>query len=103
MTAHILFKKIDANNPVTHSSKIIGIIKKKIKFKNLIISDDISMKALKFNITLNTIKAFTAGCDLVLHCNGKIKEMTKVAENSKKLNKFIIEKTLKYYRLVGND
>ena len=57
------------------------------------------MKALKFNITLNTIKAFTAGCDLVLHCNGKIKEMTKVAENSKKLNKFIIEKTLKYYRL----
>ena len=103
MTAHILFKKIDANNPATHSSKIIGIIKKKIKFKNLIISDDISMKALKFNITLNTIKAFTAGCDLVLHCNGKIKEMTKVAENSKKLNKFIIEKTLKYYRLVGND
>ena len=103
MTAHILFRKIDANNPVTHSSKIIGIIRKKLKFNNLIISDDISMKALKFNITLNTIKAFTAGCDLVLHCNGKIKEMTKVAENSKKLNKFIIEKTLKYYRLVGND
>ena len=51
-----------------------------------------------FGIKNNVIKAFTAGCDLVLHCNGKIKEMTKVAENSKKLNKFIIEKTLKYYR-----
>ena len=51
---------------------IIDIIKKKIKFRNLIISDDISMKALRFNISLNTIKAFTAGCDLVLHCNGKI-------------------------------
>ena len=102
MTAHILFRKIDANNPVTHSSKIIGIIKKKIKFKNLIISDDISMKALKFNITLNTIKAFTAGCDLVLHCNANLKEMHIVAENSPKLSKFIIKITNKYYKLVSN-
>ena len=103
MTGHLLFKKIDNLNSVTHSKKIIKLIRNKINFKNLIMSDDISMKALPYGIKTNVIKAFTAGCDLVLHCNGKIKEMTKVAENSKKLNKFIIEKTLKYYRLVGND
>ena len=103
MTGHLLFKKIDSLNSVTHSKKIIKLIRNKINFKNLIMSDDISMKALPYGIKNNVIKAFTAGCDLVLHCNGKIKEMTKVAENSKKLNKFIIEKTLKYYRLVGND
>ena len=98
-TKHIIFKNFNNKNKQLNKKKLNNFL----KFKNLIISDDISMKALKFNITLNTIKAFTAGCDLVLHCNGKIKEMTKVAENSKKLNKFIIEKTLKYYRLVGND
>ena len=60
------------------------------------------MKALKFNITLNTIKAFTAGCDLVLHCNANLKEMHIVAENSPKLSKFIIKITNKYYKLVSN-
>ena len=103
MTAHILFKDFDSKFTVTHSEKLINVIRSKIKFSDLIITDDISMKALPYNLKINTQKAFTAGCDLVLHCNGKIKEMTKVAENSKKLNKFIIEKTLKYYRLVGND
>ena len=45
-------------------------------------SDDISMRALKFSLKENTIKAFTAGCNLVLHCNGNLKEMTIVAKNS---------------------
>ena len=47
MTAHILFKKIDKKNCVTHSKVIIDkIIRKKIKFKGIIISDDIGMKSL---------------------------------------------------------
>ena len=73
MTAHIIFKKIDLKNTVTHSKKMIKLIRNKINFKNLIMSDDISMKALPYGIKNNVIKAFTAGCDLVLHCNGKIK------------------------------
>ena len=98
MTAHVLFKKIDPINCATHSSKVIQIIRKDIKYKHLIITDDISMKALKDSISINTRKAFEAGCDLVLHCNGNIDEMKKVAKNSSKINKFIIKKT---YQLIN--
>ena len=80
MTAHIVFKKIDPKNTVTHSKKVINIIRKDIGFKNLIISDDLSMKSLKYSIVENTKKAFTAGCNIVLHCNGNLKEMTLVAK-----------------------
>ena len=96
MTAHIVFKKIDPINTVTHSKKMINIIRNKIGFKNLIISDDISMKALKYSIDFNTIKAFKAGCDIVMHCNGKMNEMIKVAENSPIINKFVIKKTSQF-------
>jgi len=101
MTAHIMFKKLDPEFTVTHSKKLIRIIRKKIRFINLIITDDISMKALPYNLKTNTLKAFTAGCDIVLHCNSNIKEMTIVAKNSPKLNKFVISRTKKYYKLVS--
>ena len=93
MTAHILLKKIDKNNCVTHSKKIIKMIRKSIGYKNIIITDDISMKALKFNIEVNTKMSFNAGCNLVLHCNGNLNQMTKVAKNSPLLNDFLIKKT----------
>ena len=100
MTAHILFKKIDPNNCVTHSKKIISIIRNQLKYKNLIITDDISMKALKYSISINTRKAFEAGCDLVLHCNGNINEMRKVAINSSIINKFIVKKTYQFRNII---
>ena len=50
MTAHVIFNKIDQKNTVTHSNKMIKIIRDRIGFKNLIISDDISMKSLKGNV-----------------------------------------------------
>jgi len=93
MTAHILYKSIDNKYSATHSPKIIKIIRNKIGFKNLIVTDDISMKALKLNITQNTTQAFKAGCNLVLHCNGNYKEMIAVAKNSPMVDKFIIKKT----------
>ena len=98
MTAHVVFKKIDPKNTVTHSKKMIKIIKNKIKFKNLIISDDLSMKSLKYSIAENTKKSFNAGCNLVLHCNGSLKEMIQVAENSPKLNSFVLKKTSEFYK-----
>ena len=98
MTAHIVFNKIDPNNTVTHSKKLISIIRNEIKFKNLIISDDLSMKSLKYSITENTQKAFKAGCNLALHCNGNIKEMTFVAENSPIVNLFVLKKTSEFYK-----
>ena len=98
MTAHVIFKKIDPKNTVTHSKKIINIIRNKIKFKNLLISDDLSMKSLKYSIAENTEKSFTAGCNLVLHCNGNLKEMIQVAENSPKVNSFVLKKTSEFYK-----
>jgi len=99
MTAHIIYKKFD-NIVGTHSKKIINIIRKQIKFRGLIITDDISMKGLKFSIKDNTIKAFSAGCNIVLHCNGKMSEMLTVAKNSPNLSKFIKKKTSEFYKIL---
>ena len=101
MTAHIIFHKIDKLNTATHSNKIIRLIRSNIKFKNLLMSDDISMKSLKYSIKDNTERAFTAGCDLVLHCNGDYKEMLVVANSSPLISKFIIKKTSQFYKILS--
>ena len=100
MTAHIIYTSIDKKNTATHSKKIINIIRKKIGFKNLIMSDDISMKALKYSISKNTTQAFKAGCNLVLHCNGKYKEMLMVAKNAPLLSNFVIKKTSQLMNII---
>ena len=100
MTAHIMFRSIDKKNTVTHSKIILNIIRKKIAFKNLIISDDISMKALKYSTSKNTTRAFKAGCNLVLHCNGKYNEMLNVAKNSPLLSSFVIKKTSQLLNII---
>ena len=101
MTAHIVYQDIDKKNTATHSKEVIKIIRNKIKFKNLLISDDISMKSSKFSIKENTIKAFKAGCNLVLHCNAKYGEMITVAKNSPKVNVFISKKTSQFYKILS--
>ena len=100
MTAHIVFNKIDHENVVTHSKKLIKIIRNKIGFKNILISDDISMKSLKGSIKINTIKTFKAGCNLALHCNANYKEMEIVGKNSPFINKFISKKTSQFYKIL---
>ena len=101
MTAHIIFKKIDEKNPVTHSKKLIKLIRNKIGFKNILISDDLSMKSLKGNLKENAIKAFNAGCNLVLHCNGNLKEMEIVGKESPIINQFIYKKTSQFYKIIS--
>ncbi len=100
MTAHIIFSSIDKKNTATHSKKVLNVIRKKIGFKNLIMSDDISMKALKFSISKNTTQAFNAGCDIVLHCNGRYNEMLIVAKNSPLLSSFVIKKTSQLLNII---
>ncbi len=100
MTAHIIFSSIDKKNTATHSKKVLNLIRKKIGFRNLIMSDDISMKALKFSISKNTTQAFNAGCDLVLHCNGNYNEMLIVAKNSPLLSGFVIKKTSQLLNII---
>ena len=100
MTGHLIFNQIDKDNTVTHSRKMINIIRKKVGYKNLLISDDLSMKSLKKGLKINTIDAFKAGCNLALHCNGKLKEMEIVGKNSPLVSKFIIKKTSQFYNIL---
>jgi beta-N-acetylhexosaminidase len=93
MTGHLLFKNIDRKETVTHSKKIIKLIRNKIGFKNIIITDDLSMKALKYSLEENVKRSFLAGCNLALHCNANLKEMLIVAKNSPKIDNFIVKKT----------
>jgi len=101
MTAHIIYKSLDPVNTVTHSKKMINFIRNKIGFKNILISDDLSMKSLKNNIKTNTIKAFEAGCNIVLHCNANLKEMKIIANNSPLVDRFIIKKTSQFYKILS--
>ena len=71
------------------------------QFKNLILTDDLSMKALKDKLDVRVKKSFLAGCNLALHCNGNLSEMVTVAENSPKLDKFVTKKTSQLIKIIG--
>ena len=94
MTAHISYPEIDADEPATTSSKLISdVIRRRIGFDGLLMSDDLGMKALGGSLGSRAIRALGAGCDVVLHCSGFIKdpddilaEMTEVAEHSRELD-----------------
>jgi beta-N-acetylhexosaminidase len=101
MTGHVVYEKFDKVNTVTHSKKIIHYIRKVIGFKHILISDDLSMKSLKENIKINTIKCFKAGCNLALHCNGNFNEMEIVANNSPLISSFITKKTSQFYKILS--
>ena len=101
MTAHILYKNIDSKNLATFSNNIINqIIRKKLNFKGILISDDISMKALSKNLSINANKALNAGCNLVLYCGGNIKESSKLLKNLRTIDEFTQKKTYQFYNFL---
>ena len=80
MTAHVVYTALDPDNPATTSATVIrDTIRGGIGFKGLLMSDDLSMKALRGGLAERTRAALAAGCDLVLHCNGDMAEMAAVA------------------------
>jgi beta-N-acetylhexosaminidase len=80
MTAHVVFSAIDPRAPATTSVTMVReVIRGFIGFKGLLMSDDVSMNALSGSIAERSRAAFAAGCDIVLHCNGNLTEMTAVA------------------------
>ena len=102
MTAHVKYNNFDSQNPATHSRVIINeIIRKKMKFRGVIMTDDISMKALKEPLKTNVIKAISAGCNLILHCNANYTEMRIVGENVPLVDNFIIKKTSQFYNFLS--
>jgi beta-N-acetylhexosaminidase len=86
MTAHVVFSALDPAHPATTSATIIQqVIRGVIGFQGLLMSDDVSMNALSGSIAERTRAIFAAGCDVVLHCNGKLDEMREVAAETPEL------------------
>jgi beta-N-acetylhexosaminidase len=80
MTAHVLYTAIDADRPATLSPRVIAeVIRAGIGFDGVLLCDDLSMAALGGKIEARARDALTAGCDLVLHCNGILDEMQAIA------------------------
>ena len=102
MTAHVIFNSYDNRNTATHSKTIIkSLIRKKLGFKGILISDDIAMEALKFNIITNATKALKAGCNLVLHCNANIRQMERLIKVIPNIDTFTYKKTSDFYKFLG--
>lgn len=80
MTAHVLYRTLDPRRPATTSRRVIqGVLRAELGFSGLILSDDLSMKALDGDMTQRARRSLSAGCDVVLHCNGDMAEMKAVA------------------------
>ncbi len=87
MTAHVVFTSIDSDHPATLSKTVIDeVIRRDIGFDGILMSDDLSMKALSGPIGARSRDAFAAGCDLILHCNGDMAEMAAAAQESPDLS-----------------
>ncbi len=83
MTAHVIFSHIDASGPATISGKVISeVIRDHIGFDGLLMSDDLSMKALSGGLEERASASLSAGCDVVLHCNGDMSEMKAVVSGA---------------------
>ncbi|MGA2055552.1 MAG: beta-N-acetylhexosaminidase [Bradyrhizobium sp.] len=93
MTAHVVFSALDPVHPATTSATIINqVIRAVIGFQGLLMSDDVSMKALSGSIAERTKAIFSAGCDMVLHCNGDLGEMREVAAETPELSGKALER-----------
>ena len=84
MTAHLVYEALDVL-PATLSPKVMSVIRNDIGFDNLIMTDDISMKALSGTLTQISQGALDAGCDVILHCNGTLDARREVAEAAGKM------------------
>jgi beta-N-acetylhexosaminidase len=94
MTAHVIYESIDPQRPATTSPKVIrDVIRGEIGFDGLLMSDDLSMKALDGPLSVRASKAQFAGCDLVLHCNGDMEEMRDVASEVKILEGLVLKRS----------
>ena len=93
MTAHVVFSALDPALPATTSATIIEqVIRGVIGFQGLLMSDDLSMNALAGSMAERTRAVFASGCDMVLHCNGKIAEMAEVARETPELSGKALER-----------
>jgi beta-N-acetylhexosaminidase len=81
MTGHLVLQAVDPENPATTSPRVIAeVIRGRIGFQGVLMTDDLSMGALRGSIGRRALAALEAGCDIALHCNGRMEEMLEVAD-----------------------
>ncbi len=101
MTAHIVYSAIDPVHCATVSSKVIGEIRTEIGFNNLLMTDDLSMHALEGSFEERTQQSLAAGCDVVLHCNGKMAEMQAIVAELDIAPQGTVNKMQSMWKLLG--
>ncbi len=88
MTAHVVYAAVDPLSPATTSRAVLSrIVRGTIGFSGLLLSDDLSMKALRGDLRERASDALAAGCDIVLHCDGDLAGMTSVAAGARELDR----------------
>jgi beta-N-acetylhexosaminidase len=93
MTAHVVFSALDPAHPATTSATIIEqVIRGVIGFQGLLMSDDVGMNALAGSFAERTRAVFAAGCEVVLHCSGKLDEMREIAAETPELSGKALER-----------
>ncbi|MCK8462686.1 beta-hexosaminidase [Aliiroseovarius sp. S1339] len=92
MTAHVVYEDIDAENPATQSPAMIQLIRDRIGFGGLLMTDDLSMEALSGPLSLRARRSLHAGCDMILHCNGVLEQMEEVADAAGRLDGKALER-----------
>jgi beta-N-acetylhexosaminidase len=99
MTAHVVYESCDAEMPATLSRTVVAdVMRGDIGFDGVIISDDLSMGALTGPFEERAGRALAAGCDLALHCNGNLEEMTAAAAGCSSIG---MDTTLRLERSLG--
>jgi beta-N-acetylhexosaminidase len=84
MTAHVLYAAIDPKQALTVSAGgVKDVVRGHIGFDGLLLSDDLSMQALGGTLGDRAARALAAGCDIALHCNGRMDEMVEIAAATK--------------------
>ncbi|KAF0142066.1 MAG: beta-N-acetylhexosaminidase [Rhodospirillaceae bacterium] len=93
MTAHVVYTAFDSRYPATLSPRVVGdVIRRRIGFDGLLLTDDLSMKALSGDFSARTGQAFIAGCDVALHCNGDLAEMRAIVAAAPRLSDRAMER-----------
>jgi beta-N-acetylhexosaminidase len=85
MTAHVVYRALDPGAPATQSAAVVRLIRDEIGFDGLLMTDDLSMRALRGGFAERAQRALVAGCDVILHCNGEVAEMAEVASTAPEL------------------
>ncbi len=87
MTAHAVYKALDATAPATLSELMVStVIRTQIGFQGLLLSDDLSMQALEGSLERRARQCRIAGCDIALHCNGVMEEMIQIVDGAGRMN-----------------